>query len=467
MDTGVAVTARILVVAGTGSGVGKTSVSVGLARALCQRGLRVRAAKVGPDFLDPMYLTAATGRPCLNLDTYMMGEAYVRDQVTQAAADADLVLIEGVMGLFDGVRPTSSKGSTAEVARLLDAPILLVADARGQARSFAATVHGFANLQPDLRVAGVIANQVGSAGHGTLLEAALASLDLPPLVGAIRAGALPHLPSRHLGLIAPEEYSVLDALGAAVEPAISLEALLRLAQPVRLPPSAAPPAAAAKSAPGLRLAVAEDAAFGFIYADLRESIVAQGAEWIPFSPLRDQAVPEGADAILIPGGYPEEHADELSQNRSFLASLRDFANRRPVYAECGGLMLLGESLVDRRGLRFTMSGVLPLSLGMGQRAAQLGYSEVRLVHNSLWGRVGMRCRGHEFHYSFVEPSSLRESPPAIGCDPPMQRCYDVQDSKGTSRREGYQRRRVLGSYVHLHFASRPDCLTYFLRELAQ
>jgi cobyrinic acid a,c-diamide synthase len=449
------VTARILVVAGTGSGVGKTSISIGLARALCRRGVRVRAAKVGPDYLDPMQLAAATGRPCLNLDTYMMGHAYVRGLVAKAAADADLILIEGVMGLFDGVRPDSSEGSTAEVARLLGAPILLVADAGGQARSFAATIHGFTHLEPELRIAGVIANRSGSEGHGVLLAEALASLSLPPMVAAIPGGALPHLSSRHLGLLAPESHSAVDVLADAVSAAIPLEAIMHLARPLEPSNATLSPCDRTLCPSGLRLAVADDAAFNFVYADFREGIVAAGVEWIPFSPLNDRRVPEDANALYLPGGYPEEHAAELAANRPLLASLAEFAARRPVYAECGGMMVLGESIVDREGRRHKMAGVLPLSVRMGTRVSRLGYAEVTLTRDSLWGKSGARCRGHEFHYS-----SLEAEP-----SPDLKRCYSVEYRKGESRPEGFQCSRVLGSYVHLHLASRPERLADFVKAL--
>lgn len=446
-------TARVLVIAGTNSGVGKTSICVGFARALSRRGLRVCAAKVGPDFLDPMHLAQATGRPCLNLDPYMMGLEYVRGLVAEAAHSADLVLIEGVMGLFDGEAPVTSAGSTAEIARLLGAPILLVADASGQSRSFAATVHGFTKLEPDLQLMGVLANRVGSVEHGKLLDRALCSLSLPRLVGAIPKQALPTLASRHLGLCAPNSVAASDALADALERTLCLDDVLRLALPYAgpMPPESIEPVVSQRR---LRLAVAEDRAFGFIYADLRQKLIQRGVDWIPCSPLADRAVPDGADALFLPGGYPEEHAEELASNCSFLSSLAKFGSQRPIYAECGGLMLLGESLLDRRGVRHAFSSLLPLSTRMGERAARLGYAEVTLTAPALWGDAGSSCRGHEFHYS-----SLELSPPES-----LSRCYDVSYRRGSRHFEGYLRQRVLGSYVHLHLASSPHCLKYFVEE---
>lgn len=450
-------TARVLVVAGTGSGVGKTSVTVGVARALTRRGTRVRAAKVGPDFLDPMQLTVATGRPCLNLDTYMMGEAYVLALVTEAARDVDVILIEGVMGLFDGCSPENSAGSTAEIARLLDAPIVLIADARGTSRSFAATVYGFTHFEPGLTFAGVIANHVGSENHGALLASALESASLPPLLAAIPAGTLPHLKSRHLGLIAPQSVAEVDALSDAVQSSVSLERLIEQATVLRSRAKEELGFDGACQRVTLKLAVAQDEAFGFIYADFRERVSALGVDWLAFSPLTDHAVPEGADALFLPGGYPEAHADALASNRPMLESLYQFAKHRPVYAECGGLMVLGESLLDAPGVRHKMSGVLPFSTCMGKRTARLGYCEVTLTRDTLWGQRHACCRGHEFHYS-----SMEQEPSA-----PLQRCYDVAYRKGPHRSEGFSKGRVLASYVHLHLASRPDTLCHFLTELAR
>ncbi|HMA97466.1 MAG TPA: cobyrinate a,c-diamide synthase [Polyangiaceae bacterium] len=456
-------TARVLVIAGTGSGVGKTSISIGIARALSRRGVRVRAAKVGPDFLDPMHLTLATGTPCINLDLYMMGEEYVRRLASDAARDADLLLVEGVMGLFDGARPDTSEGSTAEVARVLDAPIVLVADAWGQARSFAATVFGFVHMESGLRFPAVIANQVGSAGHGELLDCALRSMALPPMLAAIPKGGLPSLESRHLGLIAPRSATEVDALATAVEATIPLERLMQLAEPLRGagPQGAAHEAQAsprtARTSRSLRLAVAEDSAFGFIYADLRQAMLSHGVEWIPFSPLKDPALPPDAEALLLPGGYPEEHAEELSANQPMLQSIAEFAARRPVYAECGGLMALGESLIDRAGRRHAMAGVLPLVTRMGARTARLGYAEVTLRTHTLWGNAGATCRGHEFHYS-----SLDAEPPDS-----LERAYEVRYRRGASRHEGFILGRVLASYVHLHLASRPNCLRTLVEEMAR
>jgi cobyrinic acid a,c-diamide synthase len=403
-----------------------------------------------------MHLALASGRSCLNLDIYMMGENYVRQLVSEAVKDVDWLLVEGVMGLFDGVCPEHSRGSTADIARLLDAPILLISEAKGQARSFAAAVHGFVHFEPGLRFLGVIANQVGSVSHASVLAEALVSASLPPLIASIGKGQLPHLGSRHLGLIAPRNTGEMDVLATAVESAVSLEALSACTPLAAGAIADAPTSMDELTQYPLRLAVAEDDAFGFIYADLRERMRAHGVEWFAFSPLADRRLPEGVDALFLPGGYPEAYAEALSDNRPMLAALAQFAKERPVYAECGGLMLLGDSLFDEHGTCFNMAGVFPFSTVMQKRAARLGYCEVTFERATFFGESGERCRGHEFHYSsFVtEP------------DDSIERCYRVDYRKGDFKAEGFRRGKALASYVHLHLPSRPRLLSHFLKELS-
>jgi cobyrinic acid a,c-diamide synthase len=446
---------RVLVVAGTASGVGKTSISLALARAYTRRGLKVRAAKVGPDYLDPMHLTLATGRPCINLDSYMMGRAYVLQLARRAASGMDLLIVEGVMGLFDGVDPTSNHGSTAEMAQLLDAGVLLVVDAHAMARSFAATVQGFCQFERGLSISAVVANRVGSSSHGELLGRALESAHLPHLTAAIPEGAFPKLASRHLGLVAPTDLRPLDALADAAERHFDLDGLLATSKPLMAlsRPSEDP----ATKIP-LRLAVARDEAFGFMYSDFEATTRRHGVEWIECSPLRDHCVPKEANALYLPGGYPELHARALAENRPFLDSLAAFAAKRPVYAECGGLMLLGETLVDGDGQEHRLSGVLPGRTVMSARSFRLGYAEVTLSDESLWGTHGDRCRGHEFHYSTLELDETRAQD--------WKRVYDVEYRRGTKDVEGLQRGNILASYVHLHLPSRPEQLVYFLKKLA-
>jgi cobyrinic acid a,c-diamide synthase len=417
--------------------VGKTSIALGLCRALTRRGVRVQPAKVGPDYLDPTHLSRVAGRPCWNLDPWMMGEAYVRTLANET--EADLLLIEGVMGLYDGADAAGDDGSTAQVARMLDAPVWLVADASGAARSFAATVHGFTSFPGAPRITGIIANHCGSERHVAVLREALASVGLPPLVGAVPKQALPNLASRHLGLVASAEDRPLDGLADAVERHVTLPTIAQCT----------PTSAIAKSGAPLRrrLAVAWDAAFSFAYADLWEALERQGVAVVRFSPLTDAAVPV-ADGLYLPGGYPELHAAALAANTSMLATVRAFcASGRTVYAECGGLMYLSQGITGSDGQRLAMAGVLPVGTRMLPRRKALGYAELTLNTDTCLGRVGDTLRGHEFHYSELEAEP-------VGWHP----AYDVAYRRGERTLDGWRLGNVLASYIHLHLASRPTSL---------
>jgi cobyrinic acid a,c-diamide synthase len=476
-----------LVIAATGSGVGKTSLTLGLARALARRGLVVQTFKVGPDFLDPTYLAMASGRTCYNLDAWMTPPQYVAGLFARATADADLALVEGVMGLFCGASPDGLEGSTAEIALLLDAPVLLAVDAHGAGRSLAATVHGFAHFEPRLRLAGVIANQSGSSGHRQSLAESLRAAGLAPLVGAVPRGALPKLESRHLGLVAAEQSritpAVIDQLADALEQHVDLDAIIALAGPWSaaacrrfsqgtaegkdnaLPEMAGPRVPTtesggkpphSKDGPALRLGVARDEAFHFYYPDNLESLAAEGAELVGFSPLTDTALPANLDALYFGGGYPEVHAQRLAANGPMLEAVRALAaSGRCVYAECGGLMYLGRSLRTTDDQTHAMTGVLPIDTWMMSRLCHLGYVEVELRSDGLWGPAGWKCRGHEFHYSEI---TAVEDPPA-GWQP----AYALWRPRTRARRgEGLARGNVLASYVHLHWASRPEAVQSFL-----
>ncbi len=451
---------RVLVIAGTNSGVGKTSITLGIARALVNRSVRVVCAKVGPDYLDPTYLRRASGRPCVNLDGWMMGEAYVRHSAARASRNADVLLVEGVMGLFDSAGPNTDEGSTAEIARWLQAPVVLVADAHGQARSLAATVSGFSHFDPGIRLAGVIANRVGSDRHAEHLRATLTSNGQPPLVGAIPRGSLPSLPSRHLGLVHADASHVsneyLDELASKVSLHVDLDTLLANAQPLRtvencdfLPAPAPRP---------LRLGVAQDAAFHFVYPDLRDTLAECACEMVPCSPLTDRALPENLDGFYIPGGYPEEHAHQLSANVEFKNALRTFAEHRPLLAECGGLMYIAQAIRDRAGCLHSMVGLLPTTATMRQHRKVLGYAEVTLRRDTLWGTTGSSCRGHEFHYSHLDTD-----PTADGT---WSTAYQITYRSAPSTTEGFVRSKTLASYVHLHLPSRPKTIEHLLARLA-
>ena len=483
-----------LVIAGTSSGVGKTSFTLALARALSRRGLKVQTFKVGPDFLDPTYLALASGRPCYNLDGWMAGPDHCRRLFARAAADADCALIEGVMGLFDGADAAGSEGSTAEIARWLDAPVLLVANVHGMGRSFAALVRGFATFEPGLRFAGAVANCCGSERHAAWLSDSLRAAGLPPLLGAIPRGAFPELASRHLGLVTADRgqlpESLLDALADALErhcPTGALFPGMRLkGTRAEVPPAceerretgdprqmslfpetdaaeASGPAAASaagkpESAPPrgrLRIGVARDAAFHFYYQDLFDDLTAAGCDLLFFSPLADGRLPEGLSGLYLGGGYPELHAPELSANGAMLAAIRAYAaSGRPLYAECGGLMYLSRG-IEAAG-RFTpLVGLLPARTRMLPGRKALGYVEVVLSEDSLWGRRGEVLRGHEFHYS-----ALIDDPAS---DPAWRKVYTLRRRRtAAAEAEGYQNGAILASYLHLHYASRPAAIARFL-----
>jgi cobyrinic acid a,c-diamide synthase len=462
-----------LVIAGTHSGVGKTSLTVGLARALARRGLRVQTFKVGPDFLDPTYLTMASGRTCYNLDGWMTSREYVCQLFARATADADVALIEGVMGMFDGASATTLEGSTAEIALWLDAPVLLVVDAHGAARSLAATVKGFAAFESRVRVTGVIANRGGSPRHRAWVDESLAAAATSPLVGMIPNGSLPELPSRHLGLVTAEQTNladVLDQLADACDQHLDLSAIVKLAnmgaeirnqgsEPRNLDIAKSPNPQISKS-PNLQicLGIARDDAFHFYYPDNLEALAAAGAELVPFSPITDSRLPADLDGIYFGGGYPEVHAARLAANANMLTDIRQFAaSGRAIYAECGGLMYLGQSLAALDGMRHTMAGVLPIETAMLDRLKSLGYVEVTLQEDSLWGPRGSVFRGHEFHYSEITKP--------LPADSGWRTVYSVHHRSGEPvKREGFQKGRILASYVHGHFASHPRLIEAFLAD---
>ncbi len=584
-----------IMVAGTHSGVGKTSVTLALVAALRKRGLKVQCFKVGPDYLDPTYLRLASGRPCYNLDGWMMGRDYVESLFNSKACDGDIAVVEGVMGLYDGAHPTTPEGSTAELAGWLEAPVILVVNVHGMARSVAALVKGFSELEGAPQIRGVIANQCGSEVHRGWIREALGAFGLPAVVGTIPRGAFPDLPSRHLGLVTADGCNLgattLEALGAAMETHGSVDEILRIARGTeRLGASAKTRAGLGRTAAGsiagksgaaeeskdwvakvttqpldadaarsvsdagvlkesslqekkvglstafpifgrtsfgqelttetqrhreemktplgslrekilsdlqgspvavlkntspylrkealssaegevpvsmlsqvplararVRLGVAFDEAFHFYYQDNLDALEASGAELVRFSPLHDGAVPENLDALYLGGGYPEEHAQALSANESMLESIKEFAKSgRPVYAECGGLMYLCQGIERLDGSRYAQAELLPCWTKMLPRLKSLGYVEVTLAADSLFGPQGSRLRGHEFHYSELVGDPLQTSN--------WEAVYRVQRRRGDhGSREGYRQGNVLMSYCHLHFASRPGSVEHFLQ----
>ena len=449
-----------LVIAGTGSGVGKTSLTLGLARCLARQGLRVQTFKVGPDFLDPSYLGVASGRTCYNLDGWMTSRDYVRRLFARATADADIAVIEGVMGLFDGATALTLEGSTAEIALWLDAPVLLVANVHGVARSLAATVKGFTHFDPQLRVAGVIGNHGGSERHRVLLAESLSGSGTVPLVGMVPRDALPALPSRHLGLVAADHAELapglFETLADACSQHLDVAAIVALARSAGCVSIESPePAPAAAPPPTRRLGIARDEAFHFYYPDNLEELARYGAQWVPFSPLADRRLPADLDGLYFGGGYPELYAARLAENTGMLADVRDYAaSGRVLYAECGGMMYLGRTLTTGDGADHPLAGVLPLRTAMLQRLRVLGYADVRWDVDSLWGAAGETIRGHEFHYS-----EMLDGPrPSDG----WLSAATVRRRRGQAVRSGFRRGNILAGYVHLHWASRPAAAARFL-----
>ena len=448
-----------LIIAGTGSGVGKTSLTLAIVRELTRRGLRVQTFKVGPDFLDPTYLALACGRTCYNLDGWMTSREYVCGLLARASAEADIAIIEGVMGMFDGASPQSLQGSTAEIAQWTGTPVVLVVYAYGAARSLAATVHGFAYFEPGVGVAGVIANHSGSRGHRDLLAESLAAAGLPPLVGAMPRGALPALASRHLGLVTatPQglDLATLDRLADACAEHLDVPMLLNLANSARAPLAVAP-RANEETRRNVRLGIARDAAFHFYYPDNLEALKQRGAELIEFSPLSDKALPERLDGLYFGGGYPELYAAELAENHAMLDAVRRLAAAgRPIYGECGGLMYLGRRLKTRDDHCYPLAGIVPVDTAMLPSLSSLGYVEVTTAADGLWGPAGTVCRGHEFHYSRIETDDSA----AAG----WQSAYTLSRRRGDAvRAEGFAKGSILASYVHLHWASRPAAFEHFL-----
>ncbi|VAX25844.1 Cobyrinic acid a,c-diamide synthetase [hydrothermal vent metagenome] len=454
------VCARILV-AGTHSGVGKTSIALGLVYALTRKGIKTRTYKVGPDFLDPTYLKRASGMECYNLDGWMMGEEYVKSLFERTSKGADIAIIEGVMGLFDGADPDGLEGSAAQIAKWLNAPVLLVGDAGGASRSFAATIKGFDSFEKEIGVAGVIANRCGSDSHAQILAQSLKSANAPELVGHIIKGSFPELPGRHLGLVTADENALttqtMERLADTIEKSVDLDKIIRLASCAR-PFSGA--ISSAKAGDGsvfpVNIGVAYDKAFHFYYPDNLEAMEEHGARIVKFSPVGDERIPDDVDAIYIGGGYPEELAEELSSNTRMLESVRRFSlSGRPVYGECGGLIYLSQGVEVLDGRRFGFAGVLPAWTKMERRFCALGYVEATLKEETILGARNEMVRGHKFHYS-----DLVENPVDNG---DWRSIYTLKRKRtGETAEEGYQRGNTLASYAHLHLASRPDAIKSFV-----
>jgi cobyrinic acid a,c-diamide synthase len=445
-----------LMVAGTSSGCGKTTLTLALLAALAARGDRLAPFKVGPDFIDPGHHARVTGVASRNLDGWMLSPETNRAIFARGSRKADWAIVEGVMGLFDGYDGRSEAGSTAQLAKWLDLPVLLIVDARSMARSAAALVQGFERFDPGLRFAGVVFNRIGSPRHLTYLREALQGQVAMPCLGGIPREATIAIPERHLGLHTAEDHPLDEAatagLAALVEEHLDLERLLaRMAAGTITRRRAAKNPS--KSASDVRIGVARDRAFCFYYPDNLELLANQGAEMVFFSPLTDDRLPQALDGLYFGGGYPELQAERLSANQGLLAAVRNCCHRgMPIYAECGGFMYLCERLTDIHGQAHSMAGCFPFGTRMLPRRKALGYREIETVAASPLGPAGLVGRGHEFHYS--ELDATNDACTMVYAAAPRS------DSAPIS--EGYRVHNTLGSYIHLHFGSNPAMAKHFV-----
>jgi cobyrinic acid a,c-diamide synthase len=438
-----------LILAAPMSGSGKTTITAGLIAALTARGLRVAPFKVGPDYIDPSYHALAAGRPCYNLDSWLLAPEQVQALFAQRTQDADLALIEGVMGLFDGVSGDDDSGSAAHLARLLDAPVILVIDAKAMASSAAALVKGFHDFDPRVPVAGVILNRVGSERHARLLQEAIKTSVGIPVLGCLTRDDTLRLPERHLGLVPTHEAGRwaewLDTLSQKLAASVDLDQVMELAKSAReLDLPVANLFTFQHHEIRAKIAVARDAAFNFLYDDNLDLLRAAGAEIAFFSPLNDATLPGGSQALYLCGGFPEIYAAELAANTALHEAVRSAHHAGlPIYAECGGLMYLTEHIIDASGCAFPMVGLLPGTSVMSSQVS-IGYRTVRTLHDSWLCRAGETLRGHEFHYSNWETGSF--DIPAV---------YEIIQSS-SHREEGIQIGSLIASYVHLHFLAHPE-----------
>ncbi|WP_071396466.1 cobyrinate a,c-diamide synthase [Bacillus tuaregi] len=435
---------RRLVIAGTGSGVGKTTITIGIMAALQQRGYTVQGFKCGPDYIDPSYHTAVTGRTSRNLDSWMFEHQMVRDIVAHAGKGADISIIEGVMGFYDGKNPLKNTGSTADISMITDSPVLLIVNCASMARSAAAIVKGFQTLASGQNIVGVIANQVGSTGHYEMVKAAIEQECHVPVIGYLKREREIDIPSRHLGLIPAIERGELNSffnrLADLITETINLDLLYDLAKTTELIYSAKSLFEQHKNQ-DVTIAVAKDAAFNFYYQENLEMLEAFGAKLVYFSPLNNEEVPAEAHGLYLGGGFPEEFAAELAGNEAAKASIRRAVLEGvPTLAECGGFMYLTQSIVLTTGVEYSMAGLIPGRVKMQKKLAALGYREIiGRKENFLIGE-DQQAKGHEFHYSTYE--NEEDHPYAY-----------VTKGRFGAKQEGTLQENLVAGYTHFHFAS--------------
>ncbi|MGM0873772.1 MAG: cobyrinate a,c-diamide synthase [Bacillota bacterium] len=449
-------TDRRIVIAGTGSGVGKTTLTIGLMSALKKRGLTVQGFKCGPDYIDPSYHTAVTNRVSRNLDSWMLTKDTVLDIFIHGSQGADISIIEGVMGFFDGKNPKTNQGSTAEISMITQSPVILVVNCASMARSAAAIVQGFQMFAEGPKIVGVIANKVGSEGHFKLVKTAIEQECHVPVIGYLKRELDIEIPERHLGLIPSIERGELDPffdkLGELVLETVDINKLFELSKASLLNVTQTSSLFEKKKEKLVRIAVAKDAAFNFYYPENLEILESYGAEIVYFSPLADEALPKDVDGLYLGGGFPEEFALELSQNYIVKDSIKQaIAQGLPTLAECGGFMYLTESIETTQKISYQMVGIISGQVIMQSKRAALGYREISGQKNNFLIGENQNARGHEFHYSTFHSES------------DIQYAYETKGMRGT-KKEGYLKHNLVAGYTHFHFASCPEMVENWIKQ---
>ncbi len=437
-------------IAGTGSGSGKTTITLGLIAAFKKRGFSISPFKCGPDYIDTSFHAMLAEKNAHNLDLWMVGEEKTKEIFQRETRESDISIVEGVMGYFDGLSPLSDEGSSADIAQKLDIPVILVANAKGAARSFAALVKGFIEFSTPTQIIGVIANHISSQRHADILSEVLKSEKLPPLLGTVPKDEKLHLPERHLGLITSLESGIdqewVNHLTETIEVSIDLDRLLAITQKHSCIISKEEKQTISER---VCIAYAYDRAFSFYYAENLRLLQEAGAKLIPFSPLKDREIPQEAQALYIGGGFPELYKEELSNNSSMINSIKEFTlSGKSVYAECGGLIYLSQYLEEKSS---PMVGLLSGFCKMSRKLRKLGYREVTLKENCFWGKSGTKIRGHEFHYSEYQSNTEEK------------KIYNLSHpTKGDLGDAGIQKDNLIASYIHLHFASNPEVVSHWI-----
>jgi cobyrinic acid a,c-diamide synthase len=448
-----------LVIAGVSSGVGKTTFTIGLMAALKKRGLNVQGFKCGPDYIDTSFHTAVTERPSRNVDSWMFTKDVMKEVYIQGSNGADISIIEGVMGFYDGKSATSNQGSTAEISMLLDCPTVLVVDCSKMARSAAAIVKGYQLLEPRVNIVGVIANKVGSSGHYKIIKEAVEQECGVPVCGYLLNDSSVKMPERHLGLVPSIERGDLNALflklAELVENTIDVNKLLQLSMRKPLESNVTDSIFKQRPSKGVKLAIAKDRAFSFYYQENLELLEAYGAECLYFSPLKGEPIPEEADGLYIGGGFPEQFAKELSEQGAVTQSIKKRIEQGlPTLAECGGFMYLAESIETLEGKQYPMVGVIPGKIKMGDKLAAIGYREITGLPGNFLFNDKLIARGHEYHYSsYYSSNTSRYS-------------YHTKGVFGEGN-EGYLTNNLIAGYTHIHFASCPELVENFIEKCVE